>query len=43
MSKTGSSSGSKGTSVNDGASTPIKVIKRGATTPAKPKPKPSEK
>ncbi len=33
----------KGTKINDGASTPIKLIKKGATTPAKPKPKPSEK
>ena len=43
MSSTGSSSGNKGASVTDGASTPIKVIKKGAATPAKPKPKPSEK
>ena len=33
----------KGTLVTDGASTPIKVVKKGAETPVKPKPKPKPK
>ncbi len=43
MSKKNTGQGNKGTSVTDGASTPIKVIKKGATTPVKPKPKPADK
>jgi len=33
-------SGNKTVNVNDGASVPTKLKKRGATTPPKPKPKP---
>jgi hypothetical protein len=33
----------KGAFVTDGASVPTKLIKRGAGTPVKPKPKPTEK
>ena len=43
MSKQDQGKGNKGVSVTDGASVPIKVIKKGATTPVKPKPKPADK
>jgi len=39
----GNSSESTKGNPNNGASTPTKIIKRGATVPAKPKPKPSGK
>ncbi|MEZ0150393.1 MAG: hypothetical protein AB9Q19_13935 [Candidatus Reddybacter sp.] len=35
--------GNKGTFVTDGASVPTKLIKKGATVPVKPKPKPADK
>jgi hypothetical protein len=42
VAKKGSSGSGKITQVKNGASTP-KLIKKGATVPAKPKPKPSGK
>ena len=39
----GNGSGNKSTSVTDGAPVPIKVIKKGATIPVKPKSKPAGK
>ncbi len=43
MSEKGKSGGKKGNFVTDGASVPTKLIRRGATAPAKPKPKPPAK